>query len=280
MKKITALLVLLTINAFGGTKLQHYNMGAFENGALVFLAADTVNIRSAPVIGNNIIDNLPVGYQVRIDKKSDATYVVDGLRAPWYLVSYEGNKGPAKGYVWGGFLSIAALPVHYRGNPALFLFTIKSAKNTGSIPVHAMIASGGKIVSTAVFDAIGILSGDRSFDYSISAEIHGPRGFTGISNILTLEFNYGACGYPFGTVVLMYNGSEILYGYSAISTVESGVFHSLSKFIFPDEKGGAKNGLVLVQTQEDFDEAKKSYVLKETRKSILSWTGKRFSDLK
>jgi hypothetical protein len=255
-------------------------MGAFENGALVFLAADTVNIRSAPVIGNNIIDNLPVGYQVRIDKKSDATYVVDGLKAPWYLVSYEGNKGPAKGYVWGGFLSIAALPVHYRGNAALFLFTIKSATNNGAIPVHAMIASGGKIVSAAVFDAIGILSGDRSFGYSISAELHGPRGFAGISNVITLEFNYGACGYPFGTIVLMYNGSEILYGYSAISTVESGVFHSLSKFIYPDEKGGVKKGLLLVQTLEDFNEAKKTYVLRETRKTILSWADNKFIELK
>ncbi|HOT44071.1 MAG TPA: SH3 domain-containing protein [Spirochaetota bacterium] len=280
MKRTMAILVLMTVNAHAGIKLRLYNMGAFENGALVFLAADTVNIRSAPVIGNNIIDNLPVGYQVRIEKKSDSAYIVDGLKAPWYLVSHDSTRGPVKGYVWGGFLSIAALPVQYRGNPALFLFTIKSAKNSGAIPVHAMIASGGKIVSAAVFDAIGVLSEDRSFGYSVSAELHGPRGFSGISNILTLEFSYGACGYPFGAIVLMYNGSDIMYGSTAISTVESGVFHSLSKFIYPDEKGGIQNGLVLVQTLENFDDGKKSYALKETKKTALSWTGNKFIEVK
>ncbi len=284
MKKIIPVMILaaiyFTILAYAGTKLEVYNMGVFENGALVFLAADTVNVRSAPAIGNNIIDNLPVGYQVRVEKKSVSDYSVDGLKAPWYMISYTGSKGAARGYVWGGFLSIAALPVQYNGKPALLLFAIKSAKNIGTIPVQGMIASGGKIVSKTSFDAIGILNDDRTFSYSISAELHGPRGFTGISNMITLDFNYGACGYPFGTIVLVYNGAEILYGSSAASTVESGVFHSLSKFIFPDEKGGVKNGLVLVQTHEDFDESKKKYILKETKKSTLTWTGNKFSDRK
>jgi hypothetical protein len=278
MKKITALMIMLALHAYAGTRLQVYNMGAFDDGALVFLAADTVNIRSAPLIGNNVIDNLPVGYQVKVEKKSVSTYIVDGLKAPWYLVSYTGSSGLMKGYVWGGFLSVAALPVLYAGKPALILFVIKSAKNIGTIPVLGMIASDGKIVSTTGFDAIGILSGDRSFGYSIAAELHGARGFTGISNVITLDFNYGACGFPYGTIVLMYNGSEIICGPGAHNMVEGGVFHSFEKFIFPDEKGGIKDRLISITTLENFDEAGKKYVLKETKKTVRIWTANRFTE--
>ncbi len=282
--KITALLLMMmaipAINAQAGTKIQVYNMGAFNEGALVFLAADTVNIRSTPAIGNNIIDNLPVGYQVKVEKKSDLNYNVDGLKAPWYQVSYSSSKGPVRGYVWGGFLSIAALPVQYDGKQALILFTIKSAKNIGTIPVQAMIACGGKIVSKTGFDAIGILSDDRMYGYNISAELFGSRGFTGVSNVITLDFNYPACGYPFGIIVIIYNGAEIICGPYSLNTIESGVFHSLEKFVFPDEKGGVRNSLVSIKTHEDFDEVKKNYVLKKTTKTTLTWTGRKFEDMK
>ncbi|MBP7736054.1 MAG: SH3 domain-containing protein [Spirochaetes bacterium] len=284
MKKIIPAMILFlihfTVYANAGTKMQVYTMGAFEEGALVFLAADTVNIRSVPAIGNNIIDNLPVGYQVKVEKRSDATYTVDGLKASWYQVSYNGAKGFLRGFVWGGFLSVASLPVQYKGNPAIILFAIKSAKNTGTIPVLAMIAGGGKIISKTSLEAIGILDGDRAFSYTIAAELHGNRGFAGVSNVITLDFNYPACGFPFGTIVLVYNGSEIICGPHSLNMVEGGVFHSFENFIFPDEKKGIKNGLVKIMTHEEFDDAKKKYILKETKQSSCAWTGTRFTEMK
>lgn len=284
MKNKISIMILavihFTVFAVAGTKSGVYNMGIFKEGSPVFLAADTVNIRSAPAIGNNIIDNLPVGYQVKVEKKNDATYTVDGLKAPWYQISYTGVKGTVRGFVWGGFLSVAALPVHHNGKPSMILFAIKSAKNIGTIPVQAMIASGGKIVSKTSFEAIGILSEERTYDYTISAELHGPRDFSGVTNVITLDFNYPACGFPFGIVVLMYNGSGIISGPRSTNMVEGGVFHSFENFIFPDEKKGIKNGLVKIATHEEFDDAKKKYILKETKQSSCTWTGTRFTDMK
>ncbi len=284
MKNMIPIMILaaiqFTVLAGAGTKTGVYDMGIFKEGSQVFLAADTVNIRSAPAIGNNIIDNLPVGYQVKVEKKNDATYTIDGLKAPWYQISYTGSKGTVRGFVWGGFLSVAALPVQHKGNPALMIFAIKSAKNIGAIPVQAMIAGGGKIVTKTSFEAIGILSEDRTYDYTISAELHGPRGFSGVTNVITLDFNYPACGFPFGTVILMYNGSEIVCGPQSSNMVEGGVFHSFENFIFPDEKKGIKNGLVKIATHEVFDDAKKKYIPKETKQSSCTWTGRRFTDMK
>jgi len=37
---------------------------------------------------------------------------------------------------------------------------------------------------------------------------------------------------------------------------------------------------VLVQTLENFDDGKKSYALKETKKTALSWTGNKFIEVK
>lgn len=282
MKKIIPLMILaailFTVTAKAGMKNQVYTMGAFNERARVYIAADTVNVRSTPAMGNNIIDNLPAGFQVYIEKKSYATYIVDGLKAPWYQISYDGAKGHVHGFVWGGYISLAALPLKHNGKPSLILFAVKSVKNIGAIPVQAMIVSGASIVSKTGFDAIGIIAEDRSFGYSISAELHGSRGFSGISNVIILTFEYPACGYPFGSIVLLYNGSAILYGSRAISSVESGVYHSFTKFIFPDEKGGAKGNLVRVQTLENFDEAKKGYVLKEMKRTALPWTGSAFNE--
>jgi hypothetical protein len=55
---------------------------------------------------------------------------------------------------------------------------------------------------------------------------------------------------------------------------ESGVFHSISKFVFPDEKGGIKNGLLLVHTVENFDEAKKATSLRKPARPAWPGQGK------
>jgi hypothetical protein len=258
--------------------LNLYERGAFENGALVFLAADTVNIRSTPAMANNIIDNLPVGYQMTVMQKAAATSAWDGLTAPWYLVRYTTPAGTRNGYVWGGFLSIAALPIRYAGKSALVLIVIKGAGANGRVPVQAMVVSDARIVSGISFDAIGLLSAAGTFEYTVSAELSGARGFNGISNVITLSFDYPACGFPFGAIVLLYDGKEIIYGTRAAGMIESGVFRSTSRYIFPDEKEGLANSLVCVETGEKYDDARKKYVAASTKRVIHVWEGKKFSN--
>jgi hypothetical protein len=277
MKTAVTLLLAIAIPAFAAITIGVFNLGGFENGSVVFLAADTVNIRSGPGTDTSAIDNLPAGFQVAVVQKTGVLFTVNGLTAPWYLVNYTTEAGQRSGYIWGGFLSLAALPVQYQGRPALVLLVIKSAGANGSIPVQAMIASGGRIVNEIQFDAIGILDRNGTFNYSVSAALHGGRGFAGVENIIETSFNYPACGYPFGIVVLMYDGKRLIYGTRAISMVESGVFHDITKFIYPDEKGGVKNSLVSVETVEQFDQQKNDYRVSKTNRTVHAWDGATFS---
>jgi hypothetical protein len=277
MKIATVLALLIAIPSLAAPTVSVYNLGSFENGSVVFLGADTVNIRSGPGTDKSVLDNLPVGYQVTIVKKADTVFTVDGLAAPWYLVSYTTASGSRTGYIWGGFLSLAALPVAYKEKPALILLVIKKAGPNGGIPVSALIACGGKIVAGTEFHAIGIPEGNGAFTYSVSATLHGGRAFTGITNVIEARFEYPACGYPFGTVILMYDGNRIMYGNRAVSMVEGGVFHDITKFIFPDEKGGIRNSLVSVETVEEFDERKREYRHKKTNRTVHTWDGAAFS---
>jgi hypothetical protein len=276
MNIATALALLLAVSPAAAQTAGVYNLGSFETGSVVFLAADTVNVRSGSGTTAGIIDNLPVGYRVSIMKKTDAVLTIDGLSAPWYQVRYTTASGPRSGYIWGGLLSLAALPVSHNGKPALLLIAIKRAGHDGAIPVRALLASGGKIVSETEFAAIGILDGDGSFSYSVSAALHGGRGFAGITNVIEVRFDYPACGYPFGTVVLMYDGKRIMYGHRAVSMVEGGVFHDITKFIFPDEKGGVANSLVAVEEVEEFDERKQAYRHRKTNRTVHAWDGSSF----
>ena len=62
----------------------------------------------------------------------------------------------------------------------------------------------------------------------------------------------------------------------APSVSEAGVFHMFSKFIFPDDKGGKKNLLILQEKHEEFDEKKQDYRLTKKENKIFHWNGKKF----
>ncbi len=62
--------------------------------------------------------------------------------------------------------------------------------------------------------------------------------------------------------------------------VEAGVFHVISKPVFPDEKEGVKDSVVVVTTHEEFNEEAKEYRVTKIEKKTYRWEGKGFTEVK
>ncbi len=72
-----------------------YQLGTFQNGSTVRLAADRSEHRSTPSLSGPVIATLPIGSRLRITSKSDVSSTINRLNAPWYGVSF-GDRGVEK----------------------------------------------------------------------------------------------------------------------------------------------------------------------------------------
>lgn len=256
-----------------------YQLGTFQNGSIVRLSADRVNIRSTPSLSGSVIATLPIGTKLRINSKSDASSTIDRLTAPWYGVSFGDKSAEKKGFVWGGLLSVASLDLRGTGKEELILAGLAVTPDK-SITCRAILLRGGTVSGKVEFDPPGLLNQDGTYDYSVTGELYGGRGLKGVANVIALSFNYPACGYPFGTVLIIYDGKALYNGVKTLSMVEAGVFHVISKPVFPDEMEGVKDRVVIVTTHEEFNDESKEYRVTKIEKKIYRWEGKSFSEVK
>lgn len=256
-----------------------YQLGTFQNGSTVRLAADRVNIRATPSLSGPVIATLPIGSRLRINSKSDVSSTITRLNAPWYEVSFGDRGGGKKGFVWGGLLSVASLDLKKAGGDEALLAGL-SVTPDNSIACRVTLLRGGTVAGRVEFNPPGLLNQDGTYDYSVTAELHGGRGLKGVANVIALSFNYPACGYPFGTVLVIYDGTALYQGVQTLSMVEAGVFHVISKPVFPDEKEGVKDSVVVVTTHEEFNEEAKEYRVTKIEKKTYRWEGKGFTEVK
>ena len=277
---MTALITALLVVASPTTvRDDSFRLGAFENGAAVRLAGDRVNIRSTPSLSGAVVATLPIGTPLRISAKSDASTVIDRLKAPWYGVSFRHGGKEKTGFVWGGLLSVASLDLKGPGGDGIIL-TGLSVTPEKRLTCRVVLLRGGTIAGKAEFEPPGLLNEDGTYDYSVTGEIQGGRGLKGVARVIALTFNYPACGYPFGTAYVMHDGTGLHFGVTTLSVVEAGVFHVTSSAVFPDEKEGVKDSVVVVTTHEDFNEESKEYRVTKIEKKTHRWEGKGFTGAK
>ncbi|MCU0846659.1 MAG: hypothetical protein MUD12_02085 [Spirochaetes bacterium] len=281
MKNMLALvMIMITMDASAGAISEYFGMGSFEEGAEVRVFFDRVNVRSRPDIKDGgVISCLGRFSRVKILKKHENTHSVDGFVSSWYEVSFSAGGKPARGYVWGGFFSIVELPVMMESKKGFFAAGMKSRGNGKSLAVEAVLVIGDRETARIEFDPIYIPSAAGTFDYSVSGEIFDGRGLPGIRNVMDLRFMYPACGYPFGSVIILYDGKNLVRGFRTNNMTEAGVFHEFSRLVFPDEKDGIRDRLVYIETGEDFDEVKKEYILKRFKKTVYRLNGGKFEEM-
>jgi len=266
---ISVLLILISLPLFAGEKTGIYNFGIIESGG-TYLFGDNVRIRKSPEIKeDNVKDTLPAGYAVTVDKKTDKVMSMNGFSSNWYVVSYKNKGKKDSGYVWGGLLSIG----YVKSGSDLFLLGIKSFDDKKGFQGECRLVSGGQIASALTIELHDLPEGDTNpfYSYTVSLTLNNGMGLTGLSSVVDIYSQFGACGYPFGHNWIGIAGKKIYYLGKDNSVSEAGVFHYDERMVFPSQDKALKDEVRLVIESFDFDEKIKDYRLSDRKEKRFTW---------
>ncbi|HNW89908.1 MAG TPA: SH3 domain-containing protein [Bacteroidales bacterium] len=281
LKKIGILFCMICFCAFT-TMAQAdtcvYIYGKFNDGAKVFLFADKVNIREADSPNSAILCNLPIGTPMTTISRSEKSYESNGISANWYHVGFYSDGKYCTGYVWGNLISHASIPFSENGENCLFVCAPVSRSEEDGLKMTAKIISNGKILNSLSFTPIYTeMSGSGTFEYCLSGSRLDKSGFTGVSKIFAVSFEYGACGYANGDILFFRAGNNLVEFAKAIRVSEAGIFNVSYNYIFPQYKGGDDNTLYIEERHVEYDPDKEDITITSdvTYKRKIFWDGKK-----
>jgi len=252
--------------------------GKFTDGAKVYLFADKVNIREADSPKSSIICNLPIGTPMTIISGSEKTYESNGISTNWYQVGFYKDGTYKTGYVWGNLISYASIPFYENGENLLFVCAPTSRTEEDGFLMTAKIIADGTILNSLVFKPIYTeMAASNAFEYGVSGIRLDKSGFTGVSKIFAVGFEYGACGYANGDVLFFRTGNDLLEFARATRVTEAGVFNVSYNFIFPKDNGGVNNTLFVEERQVEYDFVNDKMVITSdvTYRRKVTWDGKK-----
>jgi hypothetical protein len=250
--------------------------GKYEKGQIVPLFGDNVNIRENPSLKGKIADRLSIASVVTIEEKTEEILVIKNYKEFWYRIEYKDGKGAKKsGYVWGGLLAKGYLheDLDGDGEKEWALFGIVGRAKCRS-EFEARYVKAGRILSQLKFEAIetNISEGPGSFYYFVYTGILDKDGFTPPLKLIRVNFEYGACDYANGDILFYLDGNKLRYGFSAVWV--SGEAGSIDvKYIFPGDKGGKQNYIIIKYTAEELDMDTGKTVSSNTRYEKYFWNG-------
>lgn len=261
-----------------------YSYGQFLSNSIVYTWGDAVNIRSKPSLTAEKIATLAIGTPLKIleNKEEENEMEQNGYKERWYKVrGMDAQNNPIEGYVWGGLLSKATWrgDLDKDGIDELVLCGIIRKNNIPKNFVEARVVKKNKIIAKTIFEAIDVAESNY-FSYTMGIESLGFKGFWPPIFIFRVFFEYGACDYPNGEVILFWNSQTLNYGLKAVkaSNEMGGVTYRL---IFPDEKGGKTNELIIEYHTQEYDEENPEKIVRETRETHrYVWDGKKIKQKK
>jgi hypothetical protein len=242
--------------------------GKFKAGAKTFVCFD-----GAYLLGSeNLSDRkapLKVGDELEILALSEKMATLHALKDYFYRV----KVGGAEGFVWGGQLAKAYVPLKIdSGAPSDAVLVIGVEGILAGPGGHAAIAEvirNHKIVSRCHFGAIQTPDDER-FSYTLDLVPWTKAKFTGDPKLFRAEFRYEACDYTNGDAILVLRGDQIRHAMDAMAS-SNDVGGRSYKYVLPKDKGGTKDRLTIVYT-EGLNTDKKQHVTRET----YVWNGRYF----
>jgi len=254
-----------------------YSYGKYEVGRSVPLFGDNVNIREKPSLNAGIVDRLPIASVVTVVEKTEEILEIKRYKERWYRMEYTDGKGKKKsGYIWGGLLAKGYLheDLDGDGEKEWALFGIVGRTEYRS-DFEVRYVKKGKVISQEKFEPIETSSDDGAgfFSYSVYTDVLDRSGFTPPLKMVKLMFEYGACDYANGDVIFYLSVNRLRYGLTAVWV--SGEAGSIDiEYIFPRDKGGEKNSIIIKHTTEQLDMDTGKTISSKTRFEKYFWNGK------
>jgi hypothetical protein len=273
MKKLVILILIFTaINLFSNEYAEPiYDYGKYKIGAIVPLFGDNVNIRKSASLKSPVLDRLPISSQVKILAQTGSSMTLSGYKENWYHIQYMAKGQTGKGYIWGGLLAKAWIEKDLNGNGKKDWMLMGIAKKDGMFKTaEARMVRDGKLLSSVTFRPIETSADSHDFSYAVAARHEKPDRFKPVPDLFYIKFEYGACDYENGEIVLFWNGKKLGYGFEASGM--SGEAGSIEyKILYPGAEDIEKNQIKVLQTITNREEGST-----DTSWTLYQWTGEEF----
>jgi len=255
------LFILLTFQVHG-----QFRLGKLVVPQACYIFEVHANVFFSPTEKSEIVAVLPIGTAVTIKKSLKDESEKRGYATKWYEISFQKDGQQQTGFVWGGSLAALALP----SNPdEVFLLGVDSYNEEEGFLAKARLVKMSKIVSEIEMEAVS-MSEDNHYEYTISGEKIGARGFTNLQDIYVVHFGYPACGYPSVKTLIFWDGKTLSCVAQAQNLIEAGVVSIETEIQYPDQTGNS-NYLLLIETTQEFEND--NMVSRKIQKRKLTWDG-------
>ena len=278
MKKIliavTAVVLLQTAGA-SPEMIGQYGFNKYEEGEIVLLYGDKVNVRDKASVNGKVVAQLPIASEVNIISVDEGNYLTqNGYREEWYKVEYTGSDGKTgEGYIWGGLISKTAYIGDIMGNgkKITVLVGVTSIKEY-NLYINVRLVQNGKIIAESgdLPAFINPLFDTSVLGHTVAIEIIHNAVFTPAAKPIVIGFDYGACDCPYGEVIVLYDGKKLYYVTTAMG-VGNEMFSQDFEIIYPDGKK-LKNTIKIDTTTIELDE-EGNEVSNKKKSESYEWTG-------
>jgi hypothetical protein len=252
-------------------KLTYSNLGHFEPDATVYTLGADVNLRDKASVQGKVVAKLPIATKVTIEKELTDSFTLNGWKSPWYQVKMGTGATAKKGFIWGGFLTGCCF-ASQKDKTILFIAGVaKFNYENADMLIQLRALKNGVELAKIEFKTVG------GYGYNIGGKSHGDIGLTGIQEALGIKMTYEACDYGQGEYLLFWDGKKFIYGTDGLSASSAEVFYSTVKILFPKEKGGKKDCIVVNTETGQFNEKKKAYDKPKIENVIFRWQNGKLS---
>lgn len=247
-------ITLLTL--FAAALLSANGLGALDLGKPHRLIGDKVRVREKPDLQAEVITELKIGSEVIPLEKTEFSHKQEGVEAPWYRVSF-GKKG--SGYVWGNLIA----KQYAIADGVVFLYGSGYSKKEIYTSQFRVAKAGKELARLEVDEGVDFIS-------QAKLTLTRGRGFTGVENIVILQFQQEYCAGKMNSLILFWTGEKLIYVHSTFDGADAPVYATETQ-TYPDQKGGKKDQLLIVRENGDHDNPKARHI----EKFWLRWTGKK-----
>jgi hypothetical protein len=255
----------------------------FEAGGQSYTLVSDANLREKPTTQSTSLAKLAIGTPLTIINPTTDSLTIRGVKLPWLYVKCQiTGQGEVKGYIWGGFLALAAIQSpadEYTFNSGVLYLTGVAAYDEKKHQLTAQVraAKDGKELSKVEFTTQGDLS------YYPSFELFYYDRLKQVKAILELNYYYPACGYPSGNNLIIWKENNQMVKVLETSSVsDGGVFYDSEDFILPSQRGGIGEHIIVTKDMSEFEEKDGDFVRTTQKVGIVlyKWNGNTLQKLK
>lgn len=202
----------------------------FVPNQMVYLFGDNVKLRKEPTTESIALKKLKITSELQIIRKTNETYLYNGIKWPWYEVRYKNTKG----YIIGGFISLDTKKIL----TSTYVITYKKEEDNYKIIVRVINESGNYIENSQNFGT----------ESTFSLEVFDNRGIPNIKDMVYVNYHAEACGINGGGYYLFNDGNFLTKAISLSEVGDGGIYWFSEEVVFPNEKGG-KEGKILYRKE-------------------------------